>query len=411
MAANALNKNNTDITVAGHIRVQNGIWQMSFSWKNPDGTRSRKEQSTGLKEKGNKKRAEAMLEQTKAEITSYLKTQRQCKYHGAEHAEMLFADYMSEWVAKTKYSIEIKTNYILPYFSRYPVKLNEIDEDDIETFYAYLVNKRNLSNNTVIRLHSSIRKALQDAYRRHWITHNPADLANKPKQQPYIAKFYNMEELSALFRAVKGHKLELAVILAGYYGMRRSEVLGMKWEHIDFVQKTLSIRHTVVPVSIDGKTEFISKDRAKNKSSLRTLPLVPPFEEFLYRKKTEIERNQKLCGACYHQDYLEYIYVDEIGKLVNPHYISDAFPRFLKQNGMRPIRFHDLRHTCASVLYASGVDMRQIQAWLGHSTIKTTEMYTHLLPDSLVKSAEAILPVLEEKKSLKTTPSSTFTGF
>ena len=97
-------------------------------------------------------------------------------------------------------------------------------------------------------------------------------------------------------------------------------------------------------MTIDGKSKIIQKDRTKTKSSYRSLPLVPPFEELLHRLKAQQELNQKLCGRSYCKKYTGYIYVNEIGELVKPGYITQHFPLILQKNGMRKIRFHDLRH-------------------------------------------------------------------
>ena len=191
---------------------------------------------------------------------------------------------------------------------------------------------------------------------------------------------------------MRGDPIELGVILAAFYGLRRSEAIGLKWDAIDFEQKTLTIRHTVTEVCINGKSTIIAKDRTKTKSSYRTLPLVPPFEELLYRLKAQQEANRKLCGRMYNKKYLGYIYVNEIGELVKPGYITQHFPLVLEKNGLRKIRFHDLRHSCASLLYANGVSLKDIQEWLGHSDISTTlNIYTHLDFSSKIASANAIL--------------------
>lgn len=129
-------------------------------------------------------------------------------------------------------------------------------------------------------------------------------------------------------------------------------------------------------------------------STYRSLPLVPPFEELLHRLKAEQELNRKLCGKSYCRKFADYIYVNEIGELVKPGYITQHFPLILQKNGMRKIRFHDLRHSCASLLYANGVSLKEIQEWLGHSDISTTSnIYTHLNFNSKIASANAILGV------------------
>ena len=203
-----------------------------------------------------------------------------------------------------------------------------------------------------------------------------------------MVSYYSAEEMEKLFEAAQGHKLELIIQLAAFYGLRRAEVMGLRWEAIDFEAKTLTIRHIVTSTRIDGKKILVEADRAKTKSSLRTLPLVDPIAERLKAVKEQQEYNQKICGDCYNQEYLGYVFVDAMGNLIQPDSVTTGFPQLLKENGLRRIRFHDLRHSCASLLLKEGVPMKQIQEWLGHSDISTTaNIYAHL--DSQSKNLSA----------------------
>ena len=147
-------------------------------------------------------------------------------------------------------------------------------------------------------------------------------------------------------------------------------------------------------MSIHGKREVVASDKTKTKSSYRTLPLIPQFEKLLLRMKAQQAEYKQVCGNCYCHDYAEYIYVNELGELIPPNYVSQHFKIVLKNNGLEDIRFHDLRHSCASLLYAQGVSLREIQEWLGHSDIGTTSnIYTHLDYNTKVASANAIISV------------------
>lgn len=153
----------------------------------------------------------------------------------------------------------------------------------------------------------------------------------------------------------------------------------------------ITISHTVTSCNLDGKCVIVAKDTTKTKSSRRTLPLVPYFHEKLLAVKAQQGRNQKLCGRSYNREFLEYICVDDIGDRFKPNYITSQFPRLLERNGFRKIRFHDLRHSCASLLLASGVPMKHIQEWLGHSDFSTTaNIYAHLDYSSKLTSASAM---------------------
>ena len=209
---------------------------------------------------------------------------------------------------------------------------------------------------------------------------------------PTTMSLYSADEIHALTEVAEGTKLEIPVLLASFYGLRRSEVLGLKWDAIDFEANTLEIKHIVTQASIDGKKVLVQADRAKTKSSLRTLPLVPPIRDRLLMLKGQQNTYRRLCGKSYNRDYLGYLCVDEIGNIIRPNYVSEQFPKLLEKNGLRPIRFHDLRHSCASLLLANGVPMKQIQEWLGHSDFSTTaNIYAHLDYASKLSSAQAML--------------------
>ena len=268
--------------------------------------------------------------------------------------------------------------HIIPYFEPLGVTLAGLQLRQIQSFYLH--EAETLKNTSILRFHANLHKALKYAVRIDLIASNPVDKVDRPKPQAFMASYYSAEEMEKLFEAAQGHKLELIIQLAAFYGLRRAEVMGLRWEAIDFEAKTLTIRHIVTSTRIDGKKILVEADRAKTKSSLRTLPLVDPIAERLKAVKEQQEYNQKICGNCYNQEYLGYVFVDAMGNLIQPDSVTTGFPQLLKENGLRRIRFHDLRHSCASLLLKEGVPMKQIQEWLGHSDISTTaNIYAHMV--------------------------------
>jgi len=184
------------------------------------------------------------------------------------------------------------------------------------------------------------------------------------------------------------------VRVAAYYGFRRSELIGIKWSAIDFENKVISISHKVL--TVEGIV-YLS-DTLKTTSSHRKLPLLPEIEKLLLDRKEEIEDNKLMYGRSYNKKYLDYVFVDDIGDIIKPDYVSNKFRELLKENNLKHIRFHDLRHSCASLLVASGVPMKNIQEWLGHSNFSTTaDIYSHLDFSAKIESANIISSMLSKK--------------
>ena len=383
--------------VAGHLREQNGYYQMILSFKDSNGKRKTKSISTGLPVKGNKRKAEKMLDEARKSYEGdLLKAEKPTE-------SILFTDFMREWLGMIKSSVEMSTygsysfiveKRIIPYFEDKNILLTELTPTDIQRYYTHCLLAEHVSANTVIHRHANIHKALKYAFKVGLIPYNPADRVERPRKNSFSSGVYGDKELEDLFAAAKGTKLELAIILGAFYGLRRSEIVGMKWDAIDFEKKRFSIQYTVTETNIGGKQTIVEKERTKTKSSRRTLPIVEPFERLLVELRASQDRNRKVCGKSYCTDYLDFVYVDELGRRIKPGYITMAFPKLLAKSGLKRIRFHDLRHSCASLLYAHGVSLKDIQEWLGHSTISTTaNIYTHLDYSSKEASANAILDV------------------
>lgn len=330
--------------VAGHLTLKNGRYYAVLNYRNAGGQRKTKWISLGLPEKGNKRKAEAELARLRAEFEPP-------KEVGDLSSDMLFADYLLEWleIAKGRLAVATYSSYaamikkpVGPYFRQRNLTLRELEARHLQMFYSEMLRK--VKPNTVIHYHAIIHSALKYAVKTDMLVQNVADKVDRPKKNSFQPVFLSAEEMQKLFEAFRGTKLELPVLVAAFYGFRRGEVLGLKWDAIDFERGTISVIRTVTTITVDGKQTEIEQQSAKTKSSLRTLPLIGSFREYFLQVKEAQELNKQVCGNCYNHEYDGFVFVDELGERMRANYLTSAFPKFLEDHGLRRMRFHDLRH-------------------------------------------------------------------
>lgn len=330
--------------VAGHLTLKNGKYYAVLNYKNAGGQRKTKWISLGLSEKGNKRKAESELARLRAEFEPP-------KEAGDLSSDMLFADYLLEWLEIAKGRLAHATygayqgllkSTIVPYFRKKKLTLRELEARHLQMFYSEML--RRVTPNTVIHYHAVIHSALKYAVKTDMLIQNVADKVDRPRKNSFQPVFLSAEEMQKMFEALRGTKLELPVLVAAFYGLRRGEVVGLKWDAIDFEQGTISVKRTVTSTIIDGKYQEFEQQSAKTKSSLRTLPLIGSFREYFMQVKEAQELNKQVCGNCYNYEYDGFVFVDELGERMRVEYLTNAFPKFLESHGLRRMRFHDLRH-------------------------------------------------------------------
>ena len=330
--------------VAGHLTLKNGKYYAVLNYKNAGGQRKTKWISLGLSEKGNKRKAESELARLRAEFEPP-------KEAGDLSSDMLFADYLLEWLEIAKGRLAHATygayqgllkSTIVPYFCKKKLTLRELEARHLQMFYSEML--RRVTPNTVIHYHAVIHSALKYAVKTDMLIQNVADKVDRPRKNSFQPVFLSADEMQKMFEALRGTKLELPVLVAAFYGLRRGEVVGLKWDAIDFEQGTISVKRTVTSTIIDGKYQEFEQQSAKTKSSLRTLPLIGSFREYFMQVKEAQELNKQVCGNCYNYEYDGFVFVDELGERMRVEYLTNAFPKFLESHGLRRMRFHDLRH-------------------------------------------------------------------
>ena len=177
-----------------------------------------------------------------------------------------------------------------------------------------------------------------------------------------------------------------------FTGLRRSELLGLRWKSIDFENDLIHVNHSVIRAVVDGHQTHLGQDKVKRDSSFRTLPLIDQLKDMLKVELHSQYQDKK-------PDSTAYIFLDKKGDVLKPTYVTEAFSKFLKKQNLRKIRFHDLRHSCANLLITSRVPLIEVQQWMGHSSISTTaDMYGHLTFESKLNTVQRQSKKIEFRK-------------
>lgn len=379
----------------GSLRVKNGIWQMVFQYKDENGVWRKKSETTKLPERGNKRRAETMLAARLQELNGM-------GQEGIQNERVLFLDAMQTWlddvmVSQVRYNtlVQYKRAFAYNIKSYQPfqnLRLQKLTPALLQEYYNAKV-KAGLSPSTVHKLHANINKFLNHAVSLGMIRDNPARRVTLPrKERPDVGRAYTAQQIQELFKILQGDPLELVVFLAATYGLRRSEVCGLRWSSVDFDAGLLRIDHTAV--AING--EVIRSNHTKSATSRRTLPMSDQVLEKLQAVQAEQDKLARELGNLWPNS--GYVCLRPDGQPIDPTFVTHHFARMVKKSGLPYIRFHDLRHSVATLLHSGGYDLRDIQGWLGHSDISTTgNIYSHLESKRMVGMAQAMETALKGK--------------
>lgn len=365
------------------LQQKKGVYYAVFRVTDANGDSKQKWVSTKIQAKrGNKREAQKAAE----EIASKYEEARVVIYPRTP-----FWQWLETWLEQKQNEVDLITfqgyesyyrNHIGPYFKQHSVTLTDLSPQDLQLYYNRKIQKPGehvegkLSGNSIRRHHVLIRGALEDAVKKNIIPYNPADRVALPKKQKYVGSFYTKQQAVALLEAIKGTIIEGIVTMTVIYGLRRSEAVGLKWEAVDFANDTFTIQSTVVRFS-----KVVEKNTTKNQASHRTYPMTPEVKQMLLAIREKQRDMKEVIGDCYVDS--GYVFTWEDGRLLNPDYVTRKFSQILKANDLPHIRYHDLRHTTASLLIDKGYDLKRVSEWLGHSDIGTTaNIYGHLSFDN-----------------------------
>lgn len=245
---------------------------------------------------------------------------------------------------------------------------------------CYLNQKQGegLCSNTVRKHHGVLHNALEQARRQEIIRTNVAEHATRPSSTAPVHHYYDSETMSRLFEALAGTSMEPVVKLAGYMGLRRSEICGLKWSHVDREAKVLTIAEA--RTAVNGRS--VDKD-TKNRSSIRRLGYggLEDMEELMERLWRKRQEDIKELGPAYADG--DFVVSHSGGQPYQPDYLSNRLQRLLTQKGLPYVTLHGLRHNFASIAHSRNVPLFGISRALGHSnTTTTTQIYMHLFDET-----------------------------
>lgn len=277
-------------------------------------------------------------------------------------------------------------NHIVPALGQTPIQ--QLKPKQLQQYYTMLMNEKKLSSNSARKHHDLLNTALKLAVKQDILLNNPVEKVDPPKIIRKEVRCYKPDELNKLYDLVKGDRLEIVAKLAGYLGLRREEICGLKWDSIDFDSRLTRINSARTAAG----GQIIEKS-TKNDSSNRTLYIQVELLEVLKQEKIRQRENKELFG----NEYIDegFVVVQDNGKPYRPNRISEIFTKFIKDKGMPQITLHGLRHTFASIANSANATAFDIGKALGHSaTATTTKIYMHMFDktneDTMKKVADKL---------------------
>ena len=338
--------------------------------------------------KGTKKEAKAVMRQMIVDMERGIAVRKSPKK---------VAEWLNEWLELYLPNIEGTTrigyktkinNYLIP-------ALGDIYLQSLRTEHVQkLINDmmvRDLSPKNIRDTYNNINAAMKKAVVLRMIPFNPCEGVALPKLKRYKAKVYDLEMIHKLLSVAENTDMYLPILLCVTAGLRRGELLALRWDNIDFANSILQVRSNMVR----GEKDFIIK-APKTESGIRDIHLGQEVMEVLKKERSKYVADMFSKETNFQN--LNFVIRQKDGSPIRPDSMSQKWRRFLEDNRLPSIRFHDLRHSNATALIQAGVNPRVVQQRLGHSDVNITlNTYTHVLPDMDVEAAAKLDSIILKK--------------
>ena len=289
--------------------------------------------------------------------------------------------FLRQWLEGHKSTVRIRTYeryeemvrlHLVPVLGRIP--LQKLSPQHVRMLYARKLDE-GLSPTTVNTLHMMLHKALEDALRWNLVARNVCDAVSPPRRNNYEIRPLTMEQVQQMLTAAKGHPLEALIVLAITTGMRRGELLALRWQDINFSTNMLQVRRIFTRAPGNRYIEA----EPKTEKSRRSILLATLTVEILKQHRVKQLEAKLQAGEAWQDRDL--VFCTLVGTPLNPSKVVDRFKTLLKMAGLPDIRFHDLRHSAATILLSMSIHPKVVQEILGHNQISMTmDIYSHVLP-------------------------------
>lgn len=306
------------------------------------------------------------------------------------------------WIENVKSNIEKTTrygydnifkNHIEPQLGHCCLQKPSVDELAImiQEYYTVLRQKKGLDENTIIKHHDLLNGLFSAAEKYKVIRENPIKLVTPPKKNKREANFYTPEQMGLLWITAQRDPLKIPIYLAGYIGLRREEIVGLKWKNVDFTMRTININE----VRTQAGSQVIEKG-PKSATSIRMLYMPDGLYDALWREKLKQTIMHNSLPEIY--DAPEYVVVKKDGKPYRPNFLSHHFRKFVIDHNLSPITLHQLRHTFGALSNSAGVSMFNLSKAMGHSKLEVTQKYVHSFNNDFKPDINAVASILDRSK-------------
>jgi integrase len=295
--------------------------------------------------------------------------------------------FLTDWLENTfKQSVRPRTYeryeevirlHLVPVLGKH--QLQKLSAQHVQAFYARKL-KEGLSPTTVIYYHSVLHNALATAVKWGLVARNVCDLVTPPRKARFEIQPFTAEQVQRFLAACRGHKWEALFTLALATGMRLGELLGLKWQDINFSTGTLQVRRVLTRIPREGSgVRVFREEEPKTEKSRRSITIASMALEALRQHRVR-QLETKLRAGSLWEDH-DYVFCTLTGTYLRPNHVVDEFKKLLKKADVPDIRFHDLRHSAATLLLSLGVHAKVVQEMLGHTQISMTmDIYSQVLP-------------------------------